>query len=306
MEYVNYNQVKIHENGVEILKPSFSQCRIKSAAASSTRGQIDGFSKKSANRLRRLLLDVDFSESWAMCLTLPGEVQPDEDYNELWHGFVVAYRAAFYNALIWRVELQVRKVPHWHLIFCGEYLDALRLKHFWMKYIERRFPVSRGFYLHSVKIQSVRRSSSALMYLTAHLSKHKSSQLGWKGRQWAVVNRSALRLRSSGSTLSFSDEEWRCVVRQFRRLSERLKIDGIYSGAYTHFRFSRSVFRRLPVDYKKDFKVVKSSCGSLLRRCIFGRDEDRFMRIAVYFSRRGGVPCVDRGQSDAISTPAAL
>lgn len=279
MEYVNYNQVKIHENGLEVLKPSFKQCRIKSAAVSSTRGNINGFSKKSANRLRRLLLDVDFRESWAICLTLPGEVQPDCDFSKLWHGFVVAYRAAFDNALIWRVELQARKVPHWHLVFCGEYLDALRLKHLWMDYIRVRFVVSRGFYLHSVKIQSVRRSSSALMYLTAHLSKHKSSQLGWKGRQWAVLNRSSLRLRSSGSTLAYTDEHWRLIVRQFRRLVANLKKFETYSGA-----FGRSAFRS----------------------CIFGKDEDRFFKIACYFSRCGGVPCVDRGQSDAISTPAAL
>lgn len=256
MEYVNYNHVKIHENGLEVLKPSFRPCRIKSSAVSSTRGNIVGFSRKSATRLRRLLLDVDFGESWAICLTLPGEVQPDCDYSKLWHGFVVAYRAAFDNALIWRVELQARKVPHWHLVFCGEYIDALRLKHLWMDYIRVRFVVSRGFYLHSVKIQSVRRSSSALMYLTAHLSKHKSSQLGWKGRQWAVVNRSSLRLRSSGSTLSFTDEQWRLIVRQFRRLAERLKVSGVYSGA-----FGRSAFRA----------------------CIFGKDEDRFFKIANYY-----------------------
>ena len=256
MEYVNYNRVKMHENGLEVLKPSFKQCRIKSSAVSSTRGNIVGFSKKSATRLRRLLLDVDFRESWAICLTLPGEVQPDCDYSKLWHGFVVAYRAAFDNALIWRVELQARKVPHWHLVFCGEYIDALRLKHLWMDYIRVRFVVSRGFYLHSVKIQSVRRSSSALMYLTAHLSKHKSSQLGWMGRQWAVVNRSSLRLRSSGSTLSFTDEQWRLIVRQFRRLAERLNVSGVYSGA-----FGRSAFRA----------------------CIFGKDEDRFFKIANYY-----------------------
>lgn len=258
MEYVNYNRVKLHENGVEILKPSNFKCRIKSAVSPSTRGKIDGFSYKSANRLRRLLLDVDFRESWAICLTLPGEVPVDYNYSKLWHGFVVAYRASFENALIWRVELQARKVPHWHLVFCGEYLDALRLKHFWMDYIRVRFVVSRGFYLHSVKIQSVRYSSSALMYLSAHLSKHKSSQLGWKGRQWAVVNRSALRLRSSGSTLSFTDDNWRHIVRQFRRLSENLMKFGVYTGA-----FGRSSFRS----------------------CIFGRDENRFMRIAVYYGK---------------------
>lgn len=256
MEYVNYNQVKIHENGLEVLKPSFRQCRIKSAAVSSTRGNIDGFSKKSANRLRRLLLDVDFRESWAICLTLPGEVQPDCDYSKLWHGFVVAFRSKFDNALIWRVELQLRQVPHWHLVFCGDYLDSLRLKHLWMDYIKDRFPVTRGFYLHSVKIQSVRRSSSALMYLTAHISKHKSTQLGWKGRQWAVLNRSALRLRSSGSTICYTDRQWLLIVRQFRRLADRLKVNGVYSGA-----FGRSAFRA----------------------CIFGKDEDRFFKIANYY-----------------------
>lgn len=31
-----------------------------------------------------------------------------------------------------------------------------------------------------------------------------------------------------------------------------------------------------------------------------------FPIVSEYFSRRGGVPCVERGQSDAMSTPAVL
>ena len=288
MNNVNYITCKVHENGLEIVKDENSRCRIKSAIANSTRGKISGFSAKSAKRLRRLLLDIDFSQSWAICLTLPKIKEGQEvDFAELWHGFTIASSRKLRNAFIWRVELQQRKVPHWHVVWCGDYQSALSFKYLWHDYISKRFVCSLPFFLHSVMVQQVYSGSSALMYLTAHLSKHKSTQLGWKGRQWGVVNRSLLSLRPPCSSFYVPVEVWRDIVRQFRRLSERLKIDGVYSGAYTHFHFSRSVFRRLPADYKKDFKAVKSSFGSLLRRCVFGKDDLRLRQIYGYYGTLG-------------------
>ena len=94
------------------------------------------------------------------------------------------------------------------------------------------------------------------MYLTAHMSKHKSSQLGWKGRQWGVVNRVLLSLRPPCSSFHVPVEVWRDVSRQFRRLASNLDKQGIYTGAFGKSRF---------------------------RSMIFGRDEERFMKIWRFF-----------------------
>lgn len=257
MHNVNYITCKVHENGLEIVQDEVMPCRITSINKLSTRGKISGFSSKSANRLRRLLLDIDFSQSWAICLTLPKikEVH-DINFSDLWHGFTVLVSRKLKNAFIWRVELQLRKVPHWHCVWCGDYQSALSFKYLWHDYIQRRLVCSLPFFLYSVKIQQVYSGSSALMYLTAHMSKHKSSQLGWKGRQWGVVNRSVLSLRPSCSSFHVPPVVWRDVSRQFRRLAANLDKQGIYTGAFGKSRF---------------------------RKMIFGRDEERFMRIWRFF-----------------------
>lgn len=258
MDNVNYIGVKIHQNGLEVLKPSNTNCRITLVNKLSTRGRITGFSARSANRLRRLLLDIDFGSAWAICLTLPSIKDAERvDFSALWHGFVVYHKSRSSAPFIWRVELQQRKVPHWHCVFCGDYQSALGFKYLWHDYVSRRLVCSLPFFLHSVKIQQVFSGSSALMYLTAHMSKHKSSQLGWLGRQWGVVNRASLSLLPAGSTLEVSDYVWRLIVRQFRRLTVRLCKDNVYTGA-----FGRSCFRRM----------------------IFGKDEWRFWKIWNYYT----------------------
>lgn len=257
MQNVNYTTIKLHANGLRIAEPAYSDCRITFTNKLSTRGKITTFSSKSAHRLRELLLDIDFTRSWAICLTLP-RLSDDfnVDFSDFWHSFACFYRSRFPNAFIWRVELQKRGVPHWHLVFCGDYKDALELKYLWHNFVSKRFVCNLSFFLHSVKVQQVFSGSSALMYLTAHLSKHKSSQLGWKGRQWGVINRCSLPFQSAGSVLVVPQSVWRDIVRQFRRLSEHLRNDGKYTGA-----FGRSTFRSM----------------------IFGKDEDRFMQIYNYY-----------------------
>lgn len=118
MQNVNYITCKVHENGLEVLKGENMPCRITFTDKLSTRGKISGFSSRSANRLRRLLLDIDFKQSWAICLTLPKIKDVESvDYSSLWHGFCVDFSRKHKNAFVWRVELQMRKVPHWHCVF---------------------------------------------------------------------------------------------------------------------------------------------------------------------------------------------
>lgn len=257
MQNVNYITCKVHENGLEVLKGENMPCRITFTDKLSTRGKISGFSSRSANRLRRLLLDIDFKQSWAICLTLPKIKDVESvDYSSLWHGFCVDFSRKHKNAFVWRVELQMRKVPHWHCVFCGDYQCALSFKYLWHDYISKRLVCSLPFFLHSVKIQQVYSGSSALMYLTAHMSKHKSSQLGWHGRQWGVVNRASLSLCPPCSSFHVPLIVWRDITRQFRRLAANLDKQGVYSGAFGKSRF---------------------------RSMIFGKDEDRFMRIWRYY-----------------------
>lgn len=260
MENVNYTELNFHRNGLELAKPKDITCRIMCGQNSAKRGDIVTFSTKSANRLRKVLLDIDFNNSFALCLTLPKVDNLEYDFSGLWHNFCVLHQTKCSDPFVWRVELQTRGVPHWHLVYCGGYYQALNFKHLWQDFISKRFRCSLPFFLHSVKIQPVHESSSALMYLTAHMSKHKSSQLGWHGRQWGIVNRKYLRLLPSISTVQINEHDMIQIVRQFRRLAFHLDKEGVYTGA-----FGRSRFRRF----------------------IFGTDEYRFRRIWEYFTLKG-------------------
>lgn len=66
--------------------------------------------------------------------------------------------------------------------------DARRL---WLKQLERNGLISDAALVRSVDCM-VLKSDSSIHYLCDHESKRKQAQLGWQGRQWGVINRSAL------------------------------------------------------------------------------------------------------------------
>ena len=66
----------------------------------------------------------------------------------------------------------------------------------------------------------------AIHYLCDHASKHKDEQLGWKGRQWGVVNRSCFDFPSDDDGEYISGSDWALASRQLRRYSRKLRLTG--------------------------------------------------------------------------------
>lgn len=66
----------------------------------------------------------------------------------------------------------------------------------------------------------------AIHYLCDHASKHKQEQLGWKGRQWGVVNRRCFAFPSEDDGERISGKDWAVASRALRRYSRRLRQSG--------------------------------------------------------------------------------
>lgn len=246
------------------------------------RGDISVFSRGSARRLRECLAMASPRQEglipFGVCLTIPGAVLAPSVAREIWHDFVVKVHDNL-PALpfVWRIELQRRKQPHWHLIAWAEPLKKPdgsplpfsekieTLTNIWHKAVLKRCSALsdrtfRGFILHGVQVRPLLGSSATgiVGYLCDHESKHKQEQLGWKGRQWGVVGASNLDFEGE-CVATVSLEQHKQAARQYRRLQENLRTRG---GFYTG------------VSVTPSGNVSKS---------IFGRDELRFLRCLELF-----------------------
>lgn len=69
-------------------------------------------------------------------------------------------------------------------------------------------------------------NDGCIHYLCDHVSKHKDEQLGWKGRQWGVINRHRFDFPSDNDGESISGRVWSVASRQLRRYSRKLRLAG--------------------------------------------------------------------------------
>lgn len=238
------------------------------------RGEIKGWSKASVNRLRACLVsavpDVE-AEMFGVCLTVPvtdlREAMPSLS-RELFERFRVTLSrsAPHFVAAVWRVELQQRGMPHWHLVVWATSWQAafLEIEGAWRLALsgwglERPVQVVRrlgreevtvlcrtqadgvcealgdlrGADGHQVTVRPTLLGGrdDALRYLVDHESKRKQAQLGWKGRQWGVIGRSRLSHPVEDSGLDERGRVW--FMRLVRRWTKHH-----YGGRYRG-RFSR-------------------------------------------------------------------
>lgn len=168
------------------------------------RGKIEGFSSKAAARLRHFLL-TEGAEGllWDLTLTIPGDISPDEWYKLQRRLFKRWERAGF--AIVWRVELQKRKVPHLHCIawtpsgMPAEARNKLIYQAWWWSLPEEK-RWADGAWAHCCHVKGpytdIEQSPKWLAYIAAHAGKRKKEQLGWKGKQWGIVNRKLFSPRS--------------------------------------------------------------------------------------------------------------
>jgi len=198
----------------------------RKAGTESKRGTIETFSAKAALRLRTWLLTqhVAGAQMWDVTLTIPGAITPAEwDLlkRRLWKRWE---RAGF--AVVWRVELQRRGIPHLHCVVWTpadmpiEKRNALLYVAWWDALPdEKKF--APGAWAHAAHVKGpytdIEQSPKWLGYVAAHASKHKKEQLGWKGKQWGIINRERFEERPALLQVELTiDEE-----RRFKRTLSR-------------------------------------------------------------------------------------
>lgn len=215
--------VKFYPTGVLQTRYNFTPQHRSEKQKSSRRGDITSFSRHSALRLRKALLSLSLPHNLrcrmvGLTLTLPWQVASDldwegvySDYKAVFNRFGVSFNRKFPNSsAIFRHELQSRKMPHCHMVFwlsdfdfhlrsrgrCSNLSDLRAIVHsLWARALfvdslsgKYRCSLS-GFSGFGVKAQCLSDSVAAVRYICDHTSKHKQSQLGYKGKQWGFLRR---------------------------------------------------------------------------------------------------------------------
>lgn len=229
------------------------------------RGVIRGSSSSSFRRLRVFCLTHDVQlESFGVTFTIPGiEIVNCEQFKEMFHKLSV-WLNYHHVPTIWRVELQKRKMPHIHAVLYAGIDHVMAVVSEWYKILESentccvveigdciktiaempRCYISGARY--AVDIQKLDGDYRSYRYLISHMSKSKQAQLGYTGRNWGVVNRSAFKSVVPEKE-QIPDRVYSMILRWLRRLTRR-KIN-VYSGC-SHWVTSPTTFRRL-LDYAK-------------------------------------------------------
>jgi len=202
-----------------------------------------------------------------LTLTIPGGVSFEGDYlspdylwetQRSWAAFRVALARAYPSVgWFWRVEMQRRRAPHWHLVGLvplallgladGENWVLLKRSREWretpwgqawlsfestvcglwrrrlLSWHDEATGLSRallpGASAHAAHLQLVS-GASGIRYVCDHESKHKQAQLGWRGRQWGIINQRALT-RENGTMMVFSGHSDLPLVRAVSAWSRR-------------------------------------------------------------------------------------
>ena len=194
------------------------------------RGKVKGFSRHAASRLRNLLFSLDYpgifspAPCFGLALTCPPWVACSVE--EVWRG-VSKHQSQCPGllGLVWRKEVTKKGVPHYHLIIWAKEGQTQKCLHWiveaWASRLEKHVCPARLFILQPELWKTTKRlndprfvpqvvgqwlryvhssgknltyitSSTAVMYLCDHTSKHKAYQAQTTGRAWGVWNKDAL------------------------------------------------------------------------------------------------------------------
>ncbi|MGC1416026.1 MAG: hypothetical protein WA817_12125 [Candidatus Acidiferrum sp.] len=153
------------------------------------RGSIKGLSQAAAARLRWFLVShyVPGYACRAVTRTIHRPATADD-----WRACAKRWRMAVKRrkwAEPWRVELQKRKTPHAHsALWTPEDVTEDEIRDLWLHCTrESGDPEAVA---HAVVFGPASGSGSAwTAYLCSHMGKSKAAQLGWKGKQWGIINR---------------------------------------------------------------------------------------------------------------------
>jgi hypothetical protein len=202
--------VKVFPSGI-VMKRN-SKCPIQPPKGC-VRGTIDDFSPEASRRLREFCVTQEAKGllPWSTTLTIHRAVTAEE-----WRSIIKRWRQRLmWNgwAGVWRVELQKRKVPHVHVAL---WLPPGVVKgHVIVEWCQCTGEINDAAALtYAVSMREIE-SSGWAVYLALHGGKHKSSQLGWKGKQWGVWNRAAFTPREASPVSRDLPEDLERALRRF-------------------------------------------------------------------------------------------
>lgn len=200
------------------------------------RGTVNGFSAKSARRLREFLVLNEGrtgGEPWGITATVPGPVPAEGEFRQMFHAWCCRVNRLG-APICWRIELQQRGSPHVHGVGWGKSVGVWLA---WHEVLAATGPVqgldgkgravsaeNRGMWpgalSYAARVDHLESGdpSGWFRYLVGHASKSKAVQLGWQGRQWGVLNRSQWRASKLSTWELNQGEVWR-VNRTLRKLT---------------------------------------------------------------------------------------
>lgn len=226
----------------------------------SNRGKVLGFSLASRRRLREWLLRkcIYKCSLYGVTLTIPEcECKYDvcDRFRRCWHRFRMSLVRRFPSSgFVWRVELQVNRMPHLHIIsYHDSPVSSSDYLGLWFSAIKDDFtvPSLSSFARHGVRVDLLDGSINAYRYICDHGSKSKQAQLGWLGRQWGIVGKSRFSDR-----LSTPLEIPESLVPRFNRFLSRVCSFRVRAGC---------VFGNKIVHSRRKFRVCYVSDNAVRR-----------------------------------------
>lgn len=187
------------------------------------RGSVQEFSLASCRRLREFMLShvgPGGSKVFGYSMTVPGTLTADEWRAAVRHWSMRVIRRG--GCAIWRVELQRRGVPHLHVVLWAP-AGSKAWRACTEDWLERCLPdrcrTIVGGRAHAVEGHALEGDAHAwYAYLVAHTSKHKTSQLGWHGRQWGIVGRARFQELACDEQYALTDRQRWALQRLLRRM----------------------------------------------------------------------------------------
>lgn len=223
---------------------------VEAPRVKSVRGKVTEFSRRSRKRLMDMLASFDMTQALgnrpAIFITLTyGQEWPESDVAKAHlKAFDMRIRRFAPEASgFWRVELQERGAPHFHLIFFNlPYLAKEDMQNWWLEIVgtqyadnskdEPRCPFTR--------IEAIASSRKAFRYVSKYVAKSERSDSGfnhspyqhgsgWQGRFWGIINKDNLPFAALFEYVMENDELSNRVFWQFKRLMAK-KFSGIWRG----------------------------------------------------------------------------
>ena len=210
--------LRVYEKGIE--QVGYQAITPKTGKIGDVRGDITGLSIGSARRLRQYLTQNSRSECqiYGVSLTLPGAHDAG-----LWESMAKRLRNDAIRAgvsYVWRIELQRRKVPHFHLVaWVPNGSKGYRIfTEKWIEYLPSERQKMKGVSRHCVEVQKMKEGSVEwYAYIVAHACKKKKAQLGWIGKQWGVVGRKFMQ-KKKGELIPFNSKQQIYFDRTLRKM----------------------------------------------------------------------------------------